>query len=88
MYSLRMLIRLHRLRERGWPIPRYQFAFKKTILGELTVHEVRDPVLNRHTRVATSSDRALPTNLRCSITQSGGWRVQHYTGANYSQKPT
>ena len=52
MYSLRMLIRLHRLRERGWPIPRYQFAFKKTILGELTVHEVRDPVLNRYTRVA------------------------------------
>ena len=51
-----MLIRLHRLRERGWPIPRYQFAFKKTILGELTVHEVRDPVLNRHTRVATLLD--------------------------------
>ena len=48
-----MLIRLHRLRDRGWPIPKYQFAFKKTILGELTVHELFDPVLNRHTRVAT-----------------------------------
>ena len=25
-------------------------------MGELTVHEVRDPVLNRHTRVATLLD--------------------------------
>lgn len=47
-----MLIRLHRLRERGWPIPRYQFAFKAPELGDLTVHEERDEVLNRYTRVA------------------------------------
>ena len=47
-----MLIRLHRLRERGWPIPKYQFAFKEALLGDLTLREERDGVLNRYTRVA------------------------------------
>lgn len=47
-----MLIRLHRLRDRGVPIPKYQFAFKAGLAGDLTIHEERDPVLNRHTRVA------------------------------------
>lgn len=47
-----MIVRLLRLRERGWPIPKYQFAFKQGIPGELTVHEERDPVLNRYTRIA------------------------------------
>ena len=56
-----MLIRLLRLRERGWPIPKYQFAFKQGIPGELTVHEERDPVLNRYTRVARLTHAA--TNL-------------------------
>lgn len=51
-----MLIRLLRLRERGWPIPKYQFAFKQGIPGELTVHEERDTVLNRYTRIARLSD--------------------------------
>lgn len=51
-----MLIRLLRLRERGWPIPKYQFAFKQGIPGELTVHEERDPVLNRYTRIARLTD--------------------------------
>lgn len=40
------------MRERGWPVPRYQFAFRKTLLGDLTLHEQRDNVLNRATRVA------------------------------------
>lgn len=47
-----MLVRLHRLRERGWPIPRYQFAFKSAVEGELTLHEERDDLLNRYTRIA------------------------------------
>lgn len=47
-----MIVRLLRLRERGWPIPKYQFAFKQGIPGELTVHEERDAVLNRYTRIA------------------------------------
>lgn len=47
-----MKVNLHRLRERGWPIPKYQFAFKPTLEGELTLHEERDAVLNRYTRVA------------------------------------
>jgi hypothetical protein len=51
-----MLIHLHRLRERGWPIPKYQFAFKKSIPGEITVREDRDPILNRHTRIARLHD--------------------------------
>ena len=50
-----MLVRLHRLRERGWPIPKYQFAFKQARLGELTLTEVRDSVLNRYTRMAKLS---------------------------------
>lgn len=50
-----MLVYLHRLRDRGQPIPRYQFAFKPTILGVLTVHETRDAVLNRYTRQAKLS---------------------------------
>ncbi|GEM_PF-3461527 len=51
-----MIIRLHRLRNRGWPIPKYQFSFKDSIQGELTVHEERDAVLNRYTRVARLRD--------------------------------
>lgn len=58
VYSYMMLVKLHRMRERGWPIPRYQFAFKPTIPGELTVSEVRDEILNRYTRVATLRDVA------------------------------
>lgn len=53
-----MLIRLHRLRDHGVPIPRYQFAFKATVAGELVVHEERDALLNRHTRVARLRDIA------------------------------
>lgn len=52
-----MVIFLHRLRQRGWPIPKYQFAFKGTVEGILTLREERDSVLNRHTRIA----RLLPT---------------------------
>lgn len=51
-YSSPMIVFLHRLRERGRPIPKYQFAFKEAIEGVLTVHEERDAVLNRHTRIA------------------------------------
>lgn len=47
-----MLVRLHRLRERGCPIPKWQFATKRPVHGELTVHEERDDLLNRYTRVA------------------------------------
>lgn len=47
-----MLIHLHRLRDRGQPIPKYQFAFKPTEHGELTLREERDVVLNRYTRIA------------------------------------
>ena len=47
-----MIVYLHRLRARGWPIPKYQFAFANTIEGELTLHEERDAIFNRHTRVA------------------------------------
>ena len=52
MYSYFMIVRLHRRRDRGWPIPKYQFAFKEPLVGELTIHEARDEVLNRHTRIA------------------------------------
>lgn len=41
------------MREKGWPVPRYQFAFRQTTPGDLTLHEQRDNVLNRFTRVAT-----------------------------------
>ena len=51
-----MMIFLHRLRERGWPIPKYQFGFKEPVAGELIVVEARDSVLNRHTRVAKLND--------------------------------
>lgn len=47
-----MRIFLHRLREKGWPIPKYQFAFKRPLEGELTVFEQGDDVLNRYTRAA------------------------------------
>lgn len=47
-----MLVYLHRLRDRGWPVPKWQFATKRPIAGELTLHEERDDLLNRHTRVA------------------------------------
>ena len=47
-----MLIHLHRLRDLGVPIPKYQFAFKTTVTGILTVHEERDALLNRYTRIA------------------------------------
>lgn len=40
------------MRDCGTPIPRYQFAFKATVAGELTIHEERDQVLNRYTRIA------------------------------------
>ena len=53
MHSRRMLIRLHRLRDRGWPSPRYQFALRRQSWVSLRCHEMRDPVLNRHTRVAS-----------------------------------
>ncbi|KXB32529.1 hypothetical protein AT959_02270 [Dechloromonas denitrificans] len=64
-----MLIRLHRLRERGWPIPRYQFAFKEAQLGDLTVHEERDEVLNRYTRVAKvrSTEKGNPLLVPCLL---------------------
>jgi len=47
-----MIVYLHRLRDRGWPIPKYQFAFKMPAEGELTLKEELDPVFNRHIRVA------------------------------------
>lgn len=56
IYSFLMIVRLLRLRDRGWPIPKYQFAFKQGIEGELTVYEERDAVLNRHTRIARLRD--------------------------------
>jgi len=42
-----MHIYLHRLRENGWSIPKYQFTFKPPLEGELTVHEQRYLALNR-----------------------------------------
>jgi hypothetical protein len=47
-----MLVKIHCLRERGRPIPKHQIAFKPALAGWLTVHEERDSLLNRHTRVA------------------------------------
>ena len=52
LYSYPMIVYLHRLRDRGWPIPKYQMAFKNTVEGALTLREERDTVLNRHTRIA------------------------------------
>lgn len=52
MYSIRMIVYVHCLRERGRPIPKYQFAFKVPLEGELTLGEERDSVLNRVSRVA------------------------------------
>ncbi len=51
-----MFIYLHRLRERGRSIPKYQFAFKQPVHARLTVHETFDPVLNRQTRIARLAD--------------------------------
>lgn len=47
-----MLVKIHCLREHGRPIPKHLFAFKEPVLGRLNVHEERDQLLNRHTRVA------------------------------------
>lgn len=47
-----MLVKIHCLRERGRPLPKHQFAFKKAVTGWLSVHEERDGLLNRYTRVA------------------------------------
>ena len=47
-----MIVYLHRLRDRGWPIPKYQMAFKNTVEGALTLREERDTVLNSHTGIA------------------------------------
>lgn len=52
IYSRFMRIFLHRLRDNGWPIPKYQFAFKPPLVGDLVVLEQRDDVLNRYTRAA------------------------------------
>lgn len=64
-----MLVRLHRLRDRGWPIPKYQFAFKEALLGDLTVHEERDEILNRYTRVAKvrSTENGSPLLVPCLL---------------------
>lgn len=51
-----MNVRLLRLRERGWPYPRYRFAFLEPITGDLIVFEQRDEILNRTTRVAKLVD--------------------------------
>lgn len=59
-----MIVRVHRVRERGCPIPRYQFAFKRPIAGELVILEVRDPVQNRHSRVARLLDPATGAALK------------------------
>lgn len=53
LYSAGMLVFLHRLRTRGVPIPKYQFAFKEPVEGELWLREESDSVFNRHLRVAT-----------------------------------
>lgn len=53
LYSRTMQVFLHRLRARGVPIPKYQFAFKDPVEGELWLREEVDPVFNRHLRVAT-----------------------------------
>lgn len=53
-----MLVFLHRLRTRGVPIPKYQFAFKEPVEGELTLRDEIDSVFNRHLRVATLSTAA------------------------------
>lgn len=60
-----MLVQIHCLRERGRPLPKHQFAFKEAVTGWLSVHEERDGLLNRHTRVARfraieSSNELLP----------------------------
>lgn len=47
-----MLVRIHCFRDNGKPIPKHQFAFKEPVLGWLTVHEERDDLMNRHTRIA------------------------------------
>lgn len=47
-----MHVRLHLLRDRGRPIPKWQFATKQPIAVEITLREERDEVLNRFTRVA------------------------------------
>lgn len=47
-----MIVFLHRLRNRGIPTPKYQFAFKEPVEGELCLREEPDAVFNRHLRVA------------------------------------
>jgi hypothetical protein len=58
-----MIVYLHRLRDRGWPIPKYQLAFKDGVAGNLTLHEERDAVLNRYTRIARLQSPAAATKL-------------------------
>ena len=63
LYSSSMIVYLHRLRDRGWPIPKYQLAFKDGVAGNLTLHEERDAVLNRYTRIARLQSPAAATKL-------------------------
>lgn len=76
-----MIVYLHRLRCRGWPIPRYQLSFKETIDGLLTLREERDVVLNRHTRVARlrsttgKTDLAIPPLLDASLVELTAERI-------------
>lgn len=56
MYSVAMLYRLYLLRDRGGLIPKWQRATHRGVLGQLTLDECRDPVLNRMTRVAELLD--------------------------------
>lgn len=59
-----MKVHLHRLRVRGSPVPKYQFALKRPVEGILTVRETRDDILNRSTRIARlQSPTAVPPLL-------------------------
>lgn len=52
----KLIVRVRRLREAGWALPRHRHAFGQPGEGVFSLLEVMVPELNRHARVATLLD--------------------------------
>jgi hypothetical protein len=53
-----LIVEVRRIREDGWPLPRFRLAFLRPVRGVLDLKERYVPDLNRTTRVARLLDRA------------------------------
>jgi len=58
-----MLVKVIRLRDHGWLLPRYQIAFVPRTEANLVLAETKDEVLNRTTRLARLLDPATGREL-------------------------